>query len=378
MGGSTPDPGGCSGFRTALQTSFSSSMFWRMPRILSRALIAALLLAAAGPASARSSVNRLLKELRAAKGDEQIRAIRALGRTGQSKAADALLPLLDIRKDSPKRSAALVEALGALRAKQALDPIIASWDYLDSMRLQMDLTAQLQVLRASVVEALGRIGGEGASKILIDVLDDADQGVVEKAVKGLGLLREKRAVEAIIALSTRGGNMAQTCYEVLGEIGDDRCLAPLEKGLLSENPMDRVPPAYGLARMGKKEGVRRLAAVVEESPPGDKAALLAAYYLARLDKKAGLDYLVQLIEAERGPMRIPAAEALGKSGNKRAVLPLVEALEGSEPDLRLAIALALGRLGGPRAVYALRNLQGDPSPGVRGAAGMALGELGEE
>lgn len=343
-----------------------------------RRAAAVLFLLVGVPALARAPMKQLLKELQLAKGDEQIRIIRALGRTGERKAAEALGSLLDVRRDSPQRSAAIVGALGALRAQKAQESLLAAWDYLDSVRLQMDMTVQLQVLRAAVLGALGELGGEGASNILMEALGDQDQNVVEKAIVGLGRLREKKAIEALIEFTRRRGNVAQAAYEALGAIADERCRAPVEQGLRNEDPIDRVPAAYGLTFMDDKTGVNKLVEMLDDPLFGDNARLLASYYLAKLDKKAGLDYLVGALKSDRINVRILAAETLGKSGNKRAVLLLVEAVKGAPTELRLIIARSLGLLGGPRAIYALRKLQDDSNVTVRNAANIALEELGEE
>ena len=346
---------------------------------------AAALLLLAAPAWPRGGAGRMLKQLQETSGDAQIGVIRALGRGGQAKAAAPLLALFDVRKDSPRRSAALAEALGRLRAPEAGEPLLGAWDYLLGLRLQMDLTAQVQVLRGAVVEALGEIGGEGAAKVLGEALSDPDPVVVESAVRALGRMRDRKNLDSLIELSRQGGNIGQAACEALGRIGDAKAQPPLARALASENPIDGVPAAYGLALMGKKEGFARLEALVAGHEGGDNPALawrvrlLAAAYLARLDKKAGLDFLVGVLESKAElELKIPAAEALGKSENPRAALPLVEASGAAEADLRLMIARGLGRLGGSRAVRGLRELAGDSNLAVRSAAAAALADLGDD
>ena len=342
-------------------------------------LLAVLLVLAAAPAQAKTSVGRLLKLLPQAQGDGQLRLIRALGRSGKPKdAVPPLLALLDVRQDGPRRSAVIVEALGRLGGRQAAEPLLGAWDYLVGLRQQMDLTAQVQVLRLTVIEALGRVGGEGAGRALLEALSDTDPEVVQGAGRALGTMRERKAVDALAELAGRGGDVGQAACEALGAIGDAKGRPALERALGAENRLQAVPAAYGLARLGRQEGVKALEGMLDPSLSGAAAARLAAYYLARLDRGSGLDFLANLLESEDPGLKIPAAETLGKTGSERAVPPLTQALSTAEPALRLVIAHSLGQLGGKRAVLALKELQGDSHLAVRNAAAAALAELGED
>ena len=342
-----------------------------------RALLAAGLLLAAVPAGAKTSVNRLLRELSATQGDAQLRVIRALGRSGRSKAAAPLLALFDVRQDSPRRSAAIAEALGKLGARGAAEPLTGAWDYLTGLRQQGELPAQIAVLRRAVVEALGGVGGEAAGRTLLEALSDPDPAVAQGAARGLGLLRERRAAGALSELSSRGGNLGQAACEALGRIGGEQVVPALQRGLRLE-PAQAASAAYGLALMGRKEGRRRLEELLAAPSASGPSGVLAAYYLAKLDRSAGLDFLVRRLESGEEALSLPAAEALGKCGNPRAAAPLAEALGRAGPALRLVIARGLGELGGPRAALSLKALRDDPDPGVRGAAAIALAELGED
>jgi HEAT repeat protein len=344
------------------------------------AVLLGILLFAAAPARAKPSAGRLLKLLPEAQGDGQLRIIRALGRSVRPKeAVPALLALLDVRKDSPRRSAIIVEALGRLGDERAAGPLLAAWDYLVSLRQQMDLTAQVQVLRLAVLEALGGVGGAAAGRALIEALSDPDPAVAEAAARALGAMRERGAVDSLSQLAGKPGGVGQAACEALGAIGDAKGRPALERALAAPTLAQAAPAAYGLAGLSRKEGVKALQSMLDGALTGEPGARLAAYYLTRLDKNSGLQFLVQLMESEMsGGLPVLAAEALGKSGNQRAVLPLIEAVPEAAPELRLAIAGALGRLGGARAVTALRKLRDDDALAVRHAAVAALAELGED
>lgn len=342
-------------------------------------LLCALLLAAV-PAAAKPSASRLLKLLPQAQGDGQLRIIRALGRSNRPKeAVPALLPLFDPRGDSSRRSAVIAQALGRLGDERAAAPLLAAWDYLVSVRQQMDLTAQTQVLRLAVIEALGGVGGPGAARAMTEALSDPDPAVAEAAARALGAMRERGAVEALAQLAGKDGGVGQAACEALGEIGDASGRPALERALAAPTPAQSAPAAYGLARLGRKEGARALQSMLDGALTGESSARLAAYYLTKLDKNSGLEFLAQLLESEMGGgLPVQAAEALGKTGNARAVLPLTEAVPDAEPELRLVITQALGRLGGTRATAALKKLRNDNTMAVRNAAAAALEDLGED
>lgn len=339
------------------------------------ALCAALLCA---PASARSRPKALVRDFEAGKTEDRVRLAPALGRLRERKATDALLAALDVRGGNPRETAAIVAALGEAGDARAAEPLAAAWDYLRSLGLQMgELPAHLQTLRAGILESLAGIGGERATSVLEGALGDADPRVVRQAIKGLGRLQVKAAVPALRSLAGSGGDVTQAVLEALGEIGDSRGASTLEDALKSGDRFVEVEAAYGLARMGRKGMTARLESSLKADPGEEKVALLAAHYLARLDRASGLEHLEKAMTRRGSPHAVLAAESLGKSGNPRAVLPLVEASRGEDPALRLAAAVALGRLGGTRAVGALKALRQDQNPSVRSMAAASLARLGE-
>lgn len=98
------------------------------------------------------------------------------------------------------------------------------------------------------------------------------------------------------------------------------------------------------------------------------AALLAAWERAG---DTAVDGLIVALRAAGLPRRPLVAEALGRSGARRATQPLVSAL--SDPALSAAAARALGALGDPDAVSPLYHALQGPAP--REAA-QALAKIG--
>ena len=348
-----------------------------LPAIIAFAVLGAAIASLPAPAAAKEREKTVIAGFEAGKTEDRIRLAPALGRMKDKKAVDALLAAFDIRRANPRETAAVVEALGRAGDARAVGELAGADDYLRSMSLQLgDLPAHLQTLRVAILEALGRLGGDQAVAILEESVNDKDPRVVEEAVRGLGRLQIKDAVPALQQLAARG-EMTQTVFEAMAAIGDKRALSTLEQGLASPDKFVNVEASYALAALGRKEQVLKLESFLKNDPGSEKVGILAGYYLAKLDRTAGLDHLVALTKRPDSGFAVLAADALGKSGNPKAVLPLVEALKTDDPSLRLSIARGLGRLGGTRALSALKNLKKDPNPGVHNAAVISLAELGE-
>ena len=344
-------------------------------RIAALALLATL---SAAPARARERKKTVIADFEAGKDEERIRLAPAVGRMKDKKAVDALLAAFDIRAANPRETAAVVDALGRSGDPRAVPEIAAANDYLRSMTLQLgDLPAHLQVLRGKILEALGRLGGEQAVSILEESVNDKDPRIVEEAVRGLGRLQIKDVIPALQQLASQGGDMTQAVFEAFAAIGDKRADSTLEQGLSNQDKFVNVEAAYALAKLGRKDMIARLEASLKNDPGSEKVGVLAAYYLAKMDRTSGLDHLVGLMNKRDAGFAVLAADALGRSENPRAVLPLVEALKSDDSSIRLAIAQGLGLLGGPRALAALKKLRSDPNPGVHNQALASLAELGE-
>ncbi len=324
-------------------------------------------------------VKDLIASFGSAQTDERIRLAAALGHRKDRKATDALILAFDIKRGNPRENIAFVDALGIAGDPRAVVPLATAWDYLRSMILQMgELPGHLQVLRWKILDALSRLGGDQAVLILSEALNEKDPRVVEEAVRGLGRLQVKEAVPALLQLASGStGNLLQAIFEALGDIGDKSVLSTLEQVITNPDKFIEVEVSYALAKLGKKDALVRLNGFLVGDPGEEKVGLLAAYYLVKLDKDAGLRHLEEMMKRPDSLLAPVAAETLGKTGNPRSVLVLIEAFKAPDPAVRLSVARSLGRLGGGRAITALKKMSSDSNPGVRSAALNVLAEFGE-
>jgi HEAT repeat protein len=100
--------------------------------------------------------------------------------------------------------------------------------------------------------------------------------------------------------------------------------------------------------------------------------------VAKLDAKRDVLGLIKALGYQKDPrVRGDAAEALGRSGDPRAVEPLLAALKDADSDIRQRAAAALATAGDPSAVEQLLPALEDEDHSVRAAAARALGQPGD-
>jgi HEAT repeat protein len=88
-----------------------------------------------------------------------------------------------------------------------------------------------------VIRALSRMKGMPVVEPLIEVIkrNDSESDI---AIKAIGILGDKRAVEpliAILATGTENPNLRPKIIEVLGQLGDSRAIAPLIEEVKNKN-----------------------------------------------------------------------------------------------------------------------------------------------
>ena len=138
-------------------------------RVLAASFLAA---ACVVPAAAKPRQKDVITTFNLGKDEDRIRLAPALGRMKDRKSVDALLQALDYKRGNPRESAAITDALGQAGDPRATVELASGWDYLRTMTMQLgELPAHLQALRAKILEALSRCGGEQAGAILSEAVD---------------------------------------------------------------------------------------------------------------------------------------------------------------------------------------------------------------
>jgi HEAT repeat protein len=158
-------------------------------------------------------------------------------------------------------------------------------------------------------------------------------------------------------------------------IGDLRltdAVADLDRLLRDRNARVRLAAARALGRIATAEAAALLIAALEQGLLPEQ----------RLVEALGAPWAAgPLLQAFRAPrtvaLRVPLADALGRTGSPAAVEMLAAAMPAAGTELRIRIVRALTRIGSPAAVAAVRAAMSDPHGRVRAQAAWSLARLGD-
>ncbi len=141
----------------------------------------------------------------------------------------------------PAMRAAAATVLGAMRVRQALDPLLAALDDPDP------------VVRLAATRALGRLGDIKAQASLLERLLSPVEDQRLAAIEALGILRGERAIKPLIKLlDDRQPRIRAAAAEALGHIGDIRAVAPLRRHLSDRDAWAQAAAATALRALGQR------------------------------------------------------------------------------------------------------------------------------
>jgi len=231
-------------------------------------------------------------------------ACYALGRIGSKIAA---LPLIELLNDNDKNvrfyAVMAIDDIGGFGYEVnelAIDPLIQA--------LQDDYIP----LRRRAASALGKFKDKRVVEPLIEALKNADS-VKDKAIQSLGILKDPRATLPLLeCLRDCPEHLHGNVIQALGNIGDKRAVPALISIL-----------KYGTLKKTDRFSIVTAAYARSPAPPS---------------------------------IRVLAAHALGRIGDKRAVDALTEALKDKDEQVKWAAIVALADIGDLRALVHLEAL----------------------
>jgi HEAT repeat protein len=139
------------------------------------------------------------------------------------------------------RRAAAAEALGALRAHVAREPL---------MRALRDADP---AVRLAATRALGKLGDPKAQPALLHLLHAPGDDARIAAIEALGALRGEDALNPLIALlDDKSARVRAAAAEALGHIGDARAVAPLRQRLADKDAWTQAAAATALRALGQR------------------------------------------------------------------------------------------------------------------------------
>jgi HEAT repeat protein len=191
----------------------------------------------------------------------------------------------------------------------------------DEIDIQIDLLKDPDwVVRREAIITLGEMGDERCVAPLAHALRDGDWQVREVAIEALGQVGSP-AVEALLAL-LRDWDVRKYAILALGKIRDERVLDPLMKQLHNDEFKDDATDA--LVELGEPAVPRLIEALNDKDEMVRKQAILA---LGRIKDTTAINALIEKLQDQDWFTRLTAAAALESIGDERgreAIRPLLK------------------------------------------------------
>jgi HEAT repeat protein len=264
----------------------------------------------------------------------------ALGKLGDARATPALTGLLRSKNSYTRVEA--IQALGTLRAPQAVEPLLA---------VLADENSE-PFVNKKAIEALGRIGDARAVPVLMRMLTQERQGISFYVESSFALYQlGTPATDALLAAmegkdaqltqwaQAHGVNPASYAMkgaQILGDLRDKRAEAVLTQQLAfkSADPrvqaLVRMQTAEALGRMRTASAVRPLSALLAEEDPTVRTSYVRA--LVFIGGREGLPALIKAASQGGWDAREAAMRGVALLGNEQEQ-PLFAKWAQNEPAL---------------------------------------------
>jgi len=322
---------------------------------------------------------------------------------GKLKALQTIPNLIDMLKDDDEWVRfSLLEALGSLGIPDMVDRLldaakqddiarIAALDALSNLVTPEDCKKVMSIISSPAVSSVLSVGTvvrlierfDGAiddshKRVFLDILitrlNEGDRGEARESLKGIRLLKDRRAVDTLLEFARH----------IKGD--DEETISLLKDALIGIGDSDAIVEALKVER----RGISILAEVLGEI--GDPSALLEIQSLfdkvdrdvrkvllkgiERIGDPSSLDTLVMALQDRDGHVRGLAARVLREIGNEKAIPLLYDALlKESYSDVKEVIGESLSSYEGGvvKERFIALSCEKDPSLrviGVRGLGGI--------
>ena len=300
------------------------------------------------------AIDYLINEFKYANADVRKFIIDILGRTGELKASPLLLEALEDSDENVK--AAVVEHLSSLSKNISVINILTAllksedvWiafhaaDALGRIRDVRAEDALLAVLprkelRKPVINALGKIAGEGPIPSLVPFLEDESRAVREEAVKALAEI-------------FHGGISAEIVVNNLQNTFGKRASDLLMPHIRCNVEEVRISAQILLGLIMEKSILSSLLELSEEEKYSESAIRVLAF-MGKLEP----ELLLPFFKADHPYHRRVICEAAGNVGSDVFFRPLVECLKDEDGHVRGDAALALSKMNKPEAIDYIKPL----------------------
>lgn len=328
-------------------------------------------------------VRRLIEGGRKTEGLSAARALLAsYRRPGESSIAAEALALIaaHLGQDAlPDLLEAAASADAALRGAALEIGGGIPWDEARLARWTAKASASRPVVRAGIIEMLGRRGDPAVLPFVRQSLGDKDKEVRLSAIRAAARLGRETVLADLFGLL--GSADAEEAEALKAEFLRARAesVVPPAAGLIDATPH----PGKGvlidiLGEKGARKEMDRVFDLATDAEPATRAAAMAA--LAKLAGERDLPRLVERLEDATDADDIIHLQAAVAAAAARGADParkggaLIDLMEGALPARRAAVLRVLPKVGGDLALEAAVAETGDPDAQVRTAAIHALSQ----
>jgi len=238
-----------------------------------------------------------------------------------------------------------IKALLQLYKNDRYSPLYNMTDFLEKIGekdgenfLFRALSDENNLIRNNAAKVLGIIKSKKAVEALLLSMNDSHTQI--NAIEALGNIGDKKAVEVLISSLKKGNNSLMRTYaaEALGKIADERAVDPLISALEDEDRSVRINAAEALGRIGNEKAMEPLIMACEDKDYSVQEKAVKA--LGRIGNSV-IDALILLLNNKNSSLRYCGAIALGYIKNKRAIEPLISALNDEDISVRRASIASL-------------------------------------
>ena len=280
-------------------------------------------------------------------------------RTAPPEVIDALLKAVD--DENPKVRTEAIYTIGTVAraplSESHVAQLIKALDHYDP------------AIRAATARVAGRLDVKSAGDALIKGINDSQAPVRYAAMRALGAIGERQAIQALTEqLKFYGkGEGAWSALDALAHLADRSSVPIFKSRLADRDPFLRRAAAEGLGRSGDTSEVPAM-----EIAAGNDASDMARGAMAFALQKLGRNYVPRLVEFLDSDKTAPQiADYLLELGPPIAPT-LLSHLQDPSPAIRGNVATVLGAIGNDATLTALQPLTADRDRAVAQAATRAI------
>ncbi len=241
--------------------------------------------------------------------------------------------------------------------------------------LQQAMKSEEAFIRSGAARAVG----ESEEAALIPLLEKGAKDFYpttrQFALQGISRLsRDTARTLGREGLSDSNVWVKSTALALVAELGDTESIPAIKNLLEAPDRMVRLAAAYALVRLGEKPYFSDLAGAVKGGNVVHR--FQAVSYLGKIGDEVSMNLLKELLEEDEEQVLSAALKAIGEKADMELFRPLVKLSLHASPLVRRNAVLALGVLPPNAATKQVKLFCTDPDPLVILSAALSMHRLG--